>query len=80
MRKKQGIGIWKIISNDLKYGKHNVQAKHGFELLKKKMSFRKPVCNVEGSEEVIEALGPHVLGVEDNNTQEVPNKSKRTRN
>ena len=35
----------------------------------------KPVSNIEGGQEVIEALAPHFLGVEDDDTEEIPNKS-----
>ena len=39
----------------------------------------KPVSDIEGGEEVIEALGPHLPGVEDNNTEQIPNKTKNSR-
>ena len=40
----------------------------------------KPVSNVESGEEVVEAVGPHVPRVEDDDAHHVPNKSKNSSN
>ena len=44
------------------------------------VSIIKPISNVEGSEEVIEALAPHILSVEDDDTEQVSDQAKNTRN
>ena len=38
-----------------------------------------PVGDVESGEEVVEAVALHILGVEDNNTEEVTNKTKASK-
>ena len=38
----------------------------------------KPVSNIEGGEEVIEALAPHVPGVQNDDTEDISNKSEDT--
>ena len=38
----------------------------------------KPVSNIEGGEEVIEALAPHVPGVQDNDAEDISNKSEHS--
>ena len=40
----------------------------------------KPVSDVESGEEVVEALVPHVLGVQDDDTEDIPNKSQTPSN
>ena len=54
--------LGKVDAQHLEDGKDNVQA----------------VGDVEGGEDVVEAVAPHVLGVEDDNADQVPNKSKKS--
>ena len=63
VRQEEAVGGGEVISHYFQYGKYDMEA----------------VCDVESCQDVVETVASHVLGIEDNDAEEVTNQSKASK-
>ena len=73
------VGGRKIISHHFKHSKHDMEAENKKHDINHFIYRIVPVSHIESCEEVVKTIAPHILGVEDNDAEEVANQPKTTK-